>query len=93
MKWVVPKEQSVSVKPDQIYELAIETEDELKLGKIVQQVRTGTEEWIDFQVPVSNQKDINPESQTENGAPNWRGLRASLQHSRILLSSKSNPTT
>lgn len=91
VRWLMPKEASVSVKPDQIYELSIETEDELELAKITQQVRSGKDEWSDFSVPVSNQKALNGEGQGNSSVPHWNGIRSSLTHPMDLAVLKVKP--
>lgn len=45
--WKTPREPSISVTPESIIALSIQTEDELPIARLVQQIREGTHEWED----------------------------------------------
>jgi len=43
--WKFPRESTISVTPESLVELALQTEDELPIASLVQQLRSGTHEW------------------------------------------------
>jgi hypothetical protein len=65
--WQTPREPSISVTPESILALSIQTEDELPIARLVQQIREGTHEWEDQSDLASQLQEIKDSSIDDSG--------------------------
>ncbi len=79
--WQNPREPSISVTPESIIALSIQTEDELPIARLVQQVREGTHEWedrSDLASQLHEMKDIAQDGPSNSSSARTFSLRQSM---------------